>query len=311
MSSFIAAGTSHAQHGVDMIPFFLFYSMFGFQRVGDLIWAAADARARGFLLGCTAGRTTLSGEGLQHQDGHSHVLATTVPNVVAYDPAFAYELAIIVQDGLRRMARDQEPVIYYITLYNETFPMPALPQGAEDGVVRGMYRLSSADGQGRVQLLGSGPIVREALAAQELLAERFGVGSDVWSVTSYKELRRDALAVERWNRLHPDEPPRQSHVERVLAEVSGPFIAVSDYMRLVCEQIARWVPGPYAVLGTDGFGRSDTRAALRRHFEIDAAHIAYAALAALADDGDFPGDMLVDALHELDIDPDAPDPVTL
>jgi pyruvate dehydrogenase E1 component len=313
MSSFIAAGTAYAHHGIETIPFFLFYSMFGFQRVGDLIWAAADARARGFLLGCTAGRTTLNGEGLQHQDGHSHLLATTVPSLVAYDPAFAYELAIIVQDGLRRMAAEQEPVLYYITLYNETYPMPALPEGAGDGVVRGMYRLSSVAGQGRArpQLFGSGPIVREALAAQELLAKRFGVGSDVWSVTSYKELRRDALAVERWNRLHPDAPPRQSYIERVLAEVSGPFIAVSDYMRLVCEQIARWVPGPYIVLGTDGFGRSDTRPALRRHFEIDAAHIAYAALVALADDGDVSAEILADALHQLGIDPDAPDPVTV
>jgi len=312
ISSFIAAGTAYSHLGINMIPFYTFYSMFGFQRIGDLIWAAADSRAKGFLLGGTAGRTTLAGEGLQHQDGHSHLLATTIPNLVAYDPAYAYEIAVIVQDGLRRMVREQEVLIYYLTLYNETYPMPAMPDGCEEGILHGLYRLSSERGQpalGRPQLFGSGPILREALRAQQILAERFEIGSDVWSVTSYKELRREALAVERWNLLHPGPQPRRSYLEEVLDGVEGPFVAASDYMRLVCEQIARWVPGRMTVLGTDGFGRSDTRAALRRHFEIDAEHIAYAALHALWRERRLEPQSLSAALQQLDIDPDHIDPI--
>ncbi|MHC4815301.1 MAG: pyruvate dehydrogenase (acetyl-transferring), homodimeric type [Planctomycetota bacterium] len=313
-SSFIAAGTAYARHGVPMLPFFIFYSMFGFQRIGDLVWAAADARTRGFLLGATAGRTTLAGEGLQHQDGHSHLLAATVPNVVAYDPAFAYEVVVIVQEGMRRLLEQQEDLIVYITLYNEVYPMPAMPQGARDGILRGMHRVSSGDVEGRedrprAQLLGSGPILGEVLRAQEILAEQFAVASDVWSVTSYKELRREALAAERYNRLHPTEEPRRSYLERTLEGLRGPFVAVSDYMRLVSEQIARWVPGRMTVLGTDGFGRSDTREALRRHFEVDAAQIVYAALHALAEQGELEREVLPRALRQLEIDPEQVDPV--
>lgn len=311
LSSLIAAGTSYASLGIQMAPFFIFYSMFGFQRVGDLIWAAADARARGFLLGATAGRTTLAGEGLQHQDGHSHLIAAHVPNVVAYDPAYAYELAVIVRDGFRRMFQEQESVLYYITLYNEKYAMPAAPEGVEEGILRGMYELKKRDAEGpRVQLLASGPIVREALRAQDILAERFGVSSDVWSVTSFSELRRDALSAERHNRLHPDEKPEQSHLEQVLADRTGPFIAATDYVRLVSEQIARFLPGRMTALGTDGFGRSDTRRALRRHFEVDAEHITIAALHALCGEGVFEEDSLAEAIGELEIDQNRPDPAT-
>jgi pyruvate dehydrogenase E1 component len=313
MASFIAAGTAYAQHSLEMIPFYTFYSMFGFQRVGDLIWAAADSRAKGFLLGCTAGRTTLAGEGLQHQDGHSHVLATTVPNLLAYDPAFAYEVAVIVSEGLRRMFVEQEVLLYYLTLYNEVYAMPPKPEGVDEGILRGMYRLSSRDvseGSSRVQLLGSGPLVRESLRAQDILAERYDVGSDVWSVTSYKELRRDALAVERWNMRHPSAERQRSYLETVLDGIPGPFVAVSDYMRLVPEQIARFLYGPLTVLGTDGFGRSDARAELRRHFEVDAEHITFAALHALAQSNGFDGRGLEQAAADLGIDPDKPDPVT-
>jgi len=312
MSSFIAAGTAYATHGLAMVPFFTFYSMFGFQRIGDLIWAAGDARARGFLLGCTAGRTTLNGEGLQHQDGHSHLLAATVPNVVAYDPAFAYEVAVIMQDGLRRLLQEQEVLLYYLTLYNEVYPMPAMPDGAEEGIRQGMYRLARRDGReanGRLQLLGSGPILREVLRAQELLAERFAVGSDVWSVTSYKELRRGALAAERWNLRHPEGPPRRSYLEQALEGVEGPFVAASDYMRLVADQIARWVPDRMTVLGTDGYGRSDTRPALRRHFEVDAEHIAFAGLHALVQEGRLEPSAVRRAARDLAIDPDKGDPL--
>jgi pyruvate dehydrogenase E1 component len=314
MASFTAAGTAYAHHGIEMVPFYTFYSMFGFQRIGDSIWAAADSRAKGFLLGGTAGRTTLNGEGLQHQDGHSHLLAATVPNVCAYDPAYAYEVAVIVQDGLRRMYAEGEVLIYYLTLYNETYPQPALPDGDRSdvvqGIVKGMYRLEGRDGdKGRVQLLGSGPILREALRAAEILADRYGVGSDVWSVTSYKELRREAMEVERDNRLHPEREPRRSYLEEVTRRLEGPFVAVSDYMRLVPEQIARWLPGRMVPLGTDGFGRSDTREALRRHFEIDAENVVYAALSALVDDGALAADILAGAINDLGLDPDTIDPV--
>lgn len=303
LSSFIAAGTAHSTLGIEMVPFFTFYSMFGFQRVGDLIWAAADARARGFLLGGTAGRTTLAGEGLQHQDGHSHLTATSVPNVVAYDPAYAYELAIIIKDGLRKMFGEQRALIYYITLYNETYPQPAKLEGCEEGVLRGMHPVSQQTGErGHVQLLGSGPILREAIRAQELLLDLFGVGSTAWSVTSYQELRREALEVERWNLLHAQDSPKRSFLEETLQGLEGPFVAASDYVKLVSEQIARWLPGRLISLGTDGFGRSDTRPQLRRFFEVDAEHIALAALRGLQLEGKCSASEVAEAITELGID---------
>ncbi|MFP5288152.1 MAG: transketolase-like TK C-terminal-containing protein, partial [Thermoanaerobaculia bacterium] len=284
-ADWIAAGTSYATHGIDMIPFFIFYSMFGFQRVGDLIWAGADQRTRGFLLGATAGRTTLNGEGLQHEDGHSHVLASVVPNVQAYDPAFHYELAVIIRDGLKRMYTDREDIFYYITLYNENYPMPPMPEGVEEGILRGLYRFQPApEGAGdrpRVHLFGSGTILREALRAQKILADR-GVAADVWSATSYKELRRDALEADRWNLLHPDQEARKPYVVRALEGDDAPIVAVSDFLKLVPDQISRWLPGRLFPLGTDGFGRSETREALRRFFEIDAETVAIAALHQLA-----------------------------
>jgi pyruvate dehydrogenase E1 component len=302
MASFIAAGTAYATHGRQMLPIYTFYSMFGFQRVGDLVWAAADSRARGFLVGATAGRTTLSGEGLQHQDGHSHLLASAVPTVRAYDPAYAYELAVIMHEGMRRMLGEQEPVMFYVTVYNEAYRMPPMPDGVREGIVRGMYPLASDD-EPQVELMGSGTILREVLRARDILAER-DVSSRVWSVTSWSELRRDALSAERQRRLRPDADVR-SHLDQQLGEASRPFVAASDWVSLVPDQIARFLPGPVTVLGTDGFGRSDTRAALRRHFEVDAEHVAFAALAAL-----HAGDtaLLERARAELDIDPDAPDP---
>ncbi|MEQ8764210.1 MAG: pyruvate dehydrogenase (acetyl-transferring), homodimeric type, partial [Planctomycetota bacterium] len=312
MASFLAAGTAYSTHGINTIPFFIFYSMFGFQRVGDLIWAAADARVRGFLLGATAGRTTLNGEGLQHQDGHSPILAATVPNLCVYDPAFAYETAVIIQDGLQRMYRDQEAIFYYITLYNEAYPMPEMPVGVEEGIRRGLYRFKSKEVDGakaRVQLFGSGPILREVLRAQEILGERFGVASDVWSVPSYKELRRDALDAERWNRLHPKEEQRSCHLWDSLKNVEGPFIASTDHMRLVAEQITRWVPGRFVPLGADGFGRSETRESLRRFFEIDGECVTIAALEALADDGVLDHGVVAKAIAELDVDSEKRNPM--
>jgi pyruvate dehydrogenase E1 component len=313
MSSFIAAGTSYATHGIDMIPFFIFYSMFGFQRIGDLIWAAGDQRTRGFLLGATSGRTTLNGEGLQHEDGHSHVLASTIPNLLCYDPAFAYELAVIIRDGLRRMYRDREDIFYYITLYNENYAMPAMPAGVEEGILRGLYKFKAAPegpARPRIHLLGSGALLREALRAQELLAERYQVAADVWSATSYKELRREALEVERWNMLHPDAEPRRPHVETLFAGDDAPIVAVSDYLKAVPDQIARWLPGRMLALGTDGFGRSDTREALRRFFEVDAESIAVAALTQLARRGQVERGLIGRAIAELGIDPEKPDPVS-
>jgi pyruvate dehydrogenase E1 component len=313
MSSFIAAGSAHATHGIDMIPFFIFYSMFGFQRIGDLIWAAADQRTRGFLLGATSGRTTLNGEGLQHEDGHSHVLASTVPNLVTYDPAYAYEVAVIIEDGLRRMYRDREDVFYYITLCNENYPMPGKPEGADEGILRGLYKLKAATGGDpakKVHLLGSGSLLREAVRAQGILAENYGVAADVWSATSYKELRREALEVERWNLLHPGEEPRQPYVARLFEGEEGPVIAVTDYMKMVPDQIARWLPGRLFSLGTDGFGRSETREALRRFFEVDAEHVALAALRQLADRGTLQRATVAQAVQELGIDPEKPDPLT-
>ncbi|MFN6102971.1 MAG: pyruvate dehydrogenase (acetyl-transferring), homodimeric type [Planctomycetaceae bacterium] len=313
MSSFVAAGTAYANLGISMVPFYIYYSMFGFQRVGDFIWLAADSRCKGFLLGATAGRTTLNGEGLQHEDGHSHLMAATVPNCLAYDPGFAYEVAVIIHEGLRRMYVEDESVFYYITLYNEPYVMPALPEGANEGILKGMYLLKSAEVPGsrsRVQLLGSGPILRQTLLAQEMLARDYGVSSDLYSVTSYKELRREALEVERWNLLHPTETPRQCYIQKLLAGKQGPFIAASDYMHLVSEQIAKWVPGRLVTLGTDGFGRSDTRENLRRHFEIDAAHITFAALSDLHRRGEVDRASIEKARQALGIDPDKKNPVS-
>jgi pyruvate dehydrogenase E1 component len=310
MSSFIAAATSYASHGVPMIPFYIYYSMFGFQRIGDLAWAAGDIRAKGFMLGATAGRTTLNGEGLQHEDGHSHILASTVPNLVTYDPAFAYEVAIIIQDGLRRMYRDGEEVFYYLTLYNENYSMPAMPAGAAEGVLKGLYRFrpGSAKLKHKAHIFGSGPIIRQALRAQEILAERYGVSADVWSATSYKLLRNEALNVRRWNMLHPTEPPRTSYVERILEHEEGVFVAVSDYMKIVPDQIAPWVPGGLMTLGTDGFGRSDTRPALRRFFEIDAESTVVGTLYALALVGAIPMATVEQAIRDLSLDPEKPFP---
>ncbi|MGQ0637079.1 MAG: pyruvate dehydrogenase (acetyl-transferring), homodimeric type [Planctomycetaceae bacterium] len=312
MSSFVAAGTAYANLGINMVPFYIYYSMFGFQRVGDFIWAAADSRCKGFLLGGTAGRTTLNGEGLQHEDGHSHVLASTVPTCCAYDPAFAYEIAVIVQDGLRRMYADNESIFYYLTLYNEDYAMPALPEGANEGILKGMYRIRSREApkaRHRVQLLGSGPILNGVLQAQETLAEDYGVASDVWSVTSYKELRRDALEVERWNLLHPTEKPRACYVQQAFKGCQGPFVAASDYMHIVPEQIAKWVPGRLVTLGTDGFGRSESREELRRHFEIDTPHIVFAALSTLAREGAIEKKAIQKAQQALGINPEKINPV--
>jgi len=310
--SWIAAGTSYANHGVSMVPFYIYYSMFGFQRVGDFIWAAGDMQARGFLIGGTAGRTTLAGEGLQHQDGHSQLLATTVPNCVAYDPTYAYELAVVVQDGLRRMYAEQENVFYYVTCMNENYVQPAMPKGVEQGILKGMYLLHTGGrGKVRVNLLGSGTILREVLAAGELLEKEFGVPADVFSVTSFSELRREALDAEHWNLLHPGEPRRTPYVQQCLADHAGPFIAATDYMRTVPDQVRAWVPGRYHVLGTDGYGRSDSRAALRNFFEVDRRWIALAALKALADEGRLDLATVTSAIERFGIDPDKPNPVTV
>ena len=312
MCSWIAAGTAYANHGVSMIPFYIYYSMFGFQRVGDFIWAAGDMQSRGFLIGGTAGRTTLAGEGLQHQDGHSQLVATTIPNCVAYDPAFSYELAVIVQDGLRRMHAEQENVFYYITCMNENYAHPALPKGAEEGILRGMYLLrEGGKGKVRVNLFGSGTILREVLAAAAILEKEYGVPADVFSVTSFSELRREALDAERWNLLHPNERPRRPYVQQLLAERIGPFIAATDYMRIVPDQVRQWVPGRYQVLGTDGYGRSDSRAALRGFFEVDRRYVVVAALKSLADEGKLDVATVKSAIERFGIDPEKPNPVTV
>jgi pyruvate dehydrogenase E1 component len=312
MGSFIAAGAAYANLGKNMIPFYVFYSMFGFQRVGDLIWCAADTRCKGFLCGGTSGRTSLNGEGLQHEDGHSQLIATTVPSLRAYDPAYGYELAVIVQDGLRRMYGEGEEIFYYLSVYNDDgYTHPALPKtdGVIDGIIKGMYRFSSTDsgaGQSyRPQIMGSGPIMEHARAAQQLLAEKFGIGSDVWSVTSYSELRRDAMACQHWNDMHPGETQKKSYLESTLDGVQGPFVSTSDNVRLVADQIREWIPGEYIVLGTDGFGRSETRAELRRHFRIDAESTTYAALQGMARVGAFEASKLANALTELGLDPEA------
>jgi pyruvate dehydrogenase E1 component len=304
-SSWIAAATSYANHGVSMVPFYIYYSMFGFQRIGDLAWAAGDSRARGFLLGGTAGRTTLNGEGLQHEDGHSHILASTIPNCVAYDPAYAYELAVIVHDGLRRMLAEHEDVFYYLTVMNENYAQPALPEGAEEGILRGMHPVAESD-DAQIQLLGSGTILREVLAGADLLREDFGVGADVWSVTSFTELRRDGMAAERHNRLRAGRDgyePRRAYVEEMLGTRTGPVVAATDYIRTLPDLIRPWVQAPYTVLGTDGFGRSDYRRALRRFFEVDRHHVVVAALRALGRDDD-----AASAIEKYGIDPEVEAP---
>ena len=310
MSSFIAAGTAYANLGVNMIPFYFYYSMFGFQRIGDLIWAAADSKSKGFLLGATAGRTTLNGEGLQHQDGHSHLLASTIPTLLAYDAAFAYEIAVIIKDGMRRLYADGEESFYYLTLYNESYEMPAMPDAAEEGILKGLYKVKPASKgkKYKAHLFGSGPILRGALRAQDVLAEQFDVSADVWSATSYKLLRGDALRTKRWNMLHPTAAPKQSYLESILHNEEGVFIAVSDYMKMVPDQIAPWVPGGLMTLGTDGFGRSDTRANLRRFFEVDAELTTIAALYALHQKEAFPAKVDEEAIRKLGIDPEKPFP---
>jgi len=285
--------------------------MFGFQRVGDFIWAAGDIQARGFLIGGTAGRTTLAGEGLQHQDGHSHLMFTVVPNCRAYDPTFAYELAVIVQDGLRRMYTDQENIFYYITCMNENYTHPAMPKGAEQGILKGMYLFkSTGPGKLRVNLLGSGTILREVIFASEILEKEYGVQSDVFSVTSFSELRREALDVERYNLLHPGEPPKTPYVRECFGNRKGPFVAATDYVKMVPDQIRQWVPGRYIVLGTDGYGRSDSRAQLRKHFEVDRYYVTVAALKALADEGKIDVATVKEAMKKFGIDPNKPNPVT-
>jgi pyruvate dehydrogenase E1 component len=312
MSSFIAAGTAYATHGIPTIPVFIYYSMFGFQRIGDLVWAAADMRVKGFLAGATAGRTTLAGEGLQHQDGHSHLLAYPVPNLEAYDPAYAYEIAVIVREGIRRMYERMEDVFYYLTLENQPYRMPAMPPGVEDGILRGMYLLQAADEPNapkRVQLCGTGAILNEAVRARALLAERWGVQADVWSVTSWKALHRDAMETDRWNRLHPDQPPRSCYFADRLAGRRGPVVAATDYVRALPESVARFAPAGMTSLGTDGFGRSDGRRALRGFFEVDARHIALAALGMLLRQGDVDAGVVSQAVRDLDIDPNCASPL--
>ena len=311
VASWLAAATSYSAHGTPMLPFYIFYSCFGFQRVGDLVWVAGDSRARGFLLGATAGRTTLSGEGLQHEDGSSHLLFSTVPNCVAYDPCFGYELTVILQDGMKRMLEQQQDVFYYVTVMNENYVHPAMPEGADQGILRGMYRLRAAQAHGgrtRVQLLGSGTILREVLAAAQLLEADWNVSADVWSVTSFTELRRDGMDAERRNRLNPGAPPRQCWVEDCLAPSQGPVIAATDYMRAVPDLIRTWVPRRYVTLGTDGYGRSDTRERLRGFFEVDRHHVAVAALKALADDNVIEPKAVMQAIQKYGIDPGRPNP---
>ena len=295
-----------------MMPFYIFYSMFGFQRIGDLAWAAGDLGARGFLIGGTAGRTTLNGEGLQHEDGHSQLFAEFIPNCVSYDPTFHYELAVIVHQGMRRMYQDQENVFYYITTMNENYAHPDMPEGSEEGILKGLYKLSdnAADGP-KVQLMGSGTILREAMAAAELLQQDFGVAANVWSATSMNELARDGWDAERHNRLHPEAVPRLSWVEQCLADESGPVIAATDYKRTFAEQIRAFVPGRYSVLGTDGYGRSDSRENLRSFFEVDRYHITVAALKALADDGELPLSRVSEAIKKYAINAEAPNPATV
>jgi pyruvate dehydrogenase E1 component len=306
MSSFIAAGTAYAHHGFHMLPFFIYYSMFGLQRIGDLFWAAADMKAKGFVLGATAGRTTLNGEGLQHEDGHSHLLANAIPTLMTYDPAFGYEVAVIVQDGMRRMYEEGEEIFYYLTLYNENYRMPPMPAGVEQGILKGLYKFKAGvEGKKHdAHIFGSGPILREALRAQDILAEKYDVSANVWSATSYKLLRGEALRAKRWNMLHPTAAPQKSYLETVLEKEQGVFVAVSDYMKAVPDQITPWVPGGLTTLGTDGFGRSDTRPNLRRFFEVDAEMTVVATLFALAQRGAVDKMLLATAIKDLNVDPE-------
>ena len=312
MASFTAAGTAYANYGVPMIPFFIYYSMFGFQRIGDQIWLFADSRGKGFLCGGTAGRTTLNGEGLQHQDGHSLVHASTVPNCLAYDPTFAYEIAVIVQDGIRRMYQEMEDVFYYLTLENDNYVHPEMPEGVEESILKGCYRFrAAAKGAAKVHLLGSGAIFPEALRAQEILAEKYKVAADVWSVTSYGQLRRDAQETDRWNRLHPTEKERTSYVVDLFGGGDEPIVAASDYMKVLPDGLATWLPGRITALGTDGFGRSESREMLRKHFEVSAEAIVAAALSRLARQGKFDKRKIKKAFADLGIDTEAPNPATV
>lgn len=315
LASFIAAGTSYSVHGEAMIPFFIYYSMFGFQRVGDLIWAAGDSRTRGFLLGATAGRTTLNGEGLQHQDGHSHVIASSVPNCLSYDPAFAFEVAAIVKEGLRRMTKEEEDIFYYITLHNENYPQPPSLENVEKGILKGLYRFETStlkQPKARVQILGSGPLINAAFEAKNLLENKFDIAADVWSVTSYNELHRDAMNCERWNMLHPGEKPQVPYIQKAFSTVDKPsiFVSVSDYMKSLSDKLARWVPGELISLGTDGYGRSESREALRDFFEVDARYVALAALTNLAKDGTVKPATLKKAIKEFEINPEKLNPMT-
>ncbi|HXD75953.1 MAG TPA: hypothetical protein VN628_19550, partial [Vicinamibacterales bacterium] len=311
MSSFIAAGTAYATHGVNTIPFFIYYSMFGFQRIGDLIWAAADSRTRGFLLGGTAGRTTLAGEGLQHQDGNSQLFALAYPNCLPYDPAFAYEIAVIIEDGIKRMYVDQESIFYYLTVMNEQYEMPAMPEGAREGILKGMYKFrgsSKPQAKWRAQLFGSGAILPEVIKAQEILESQYNVGADVWSVTSYVQLYRDGHAAERWNLLHPTEPPKIPYVTQQLKDAQGVFVAASDYVKALPDSIDRWLPRPLESLGTDGFGRSESRASLRDFFEVDHRYVVVATLRALAKDGKLAPSVVQEAIQTLGINPEKSNP---
>jgi len=312
MSSFIAAGTSYANHGINTIPFFIYYSMFGLQRVGDLVWAAGDMRTHGFMLGGTSGRTTLNGEGLQHQDGNSQLLAYPVPNMVAYDPAFAYELATIIQDGIRRMYVEQEPIFYYLTVMNEPWEMPEMPEGSKEGILKGIYKFKASakkDAKLRAGLLGSGAMMQEVIKAQQILEEKYGVAADIYSVTSYKNLYFDGISAERWNMLHPGEKEKVPFVSEMLKDSGGIVVAASDYVKALPESISKWIPGRMVALGTDGFGRSESRENLRNHFEVDAKHIVLATLSALMREGKVKADVVKGAIKELGINPEKPNPV--
>ena len=309
MSSWIAAGTAYANYGVAMIPFFIYYSMFGFQRIGDLCFAAGDMRTKGFLLGGTSGRTTLNGEGLQHEDGHSHQISATVPNCVSYDPTFSYEVAVIIQNGLQRMYGDDEDIYFYITLLNENYQHPEIPKGVEADILKGMYKLKSTKGKVKAQLLGSGSILREAIAAADMLKKDFKVDCDIWSCPSFTELKRNGQSVDRHNRLNPGKKAQTSHVEKCLANTQGPVIAASDYVHDFVEQIRPWIKADYTTLGTDGFGRSDTREQLRSFFEVDSKHIAFTTVTALVKSGDLPKTAIAKALKLYEIDASRPDPV--
>ncbi len=312
MSSFIAAGTAYATHGLNMIPFFIYYSMFGLQRIGDLVWAAGDMQVKGFLVGGTAGRTTLAGEGLQHQDGNSHLLAYTIPNLVTYDPAYAYEIAVIIRDGIRRMYEEQENVFYYLTVMNENYAMPPMPKGAEKGIVKGMYKLKASKKKTsklKAQLFGSGTILNEVVKAQEILEEDYKISADVWSITSYKELRKDALDAERWNMLHPNEKQKVPYVTQSLKDEEGVFVAASDYVKALPDSIAKWFPGELTSLGTDGFGRSEGRKELRDFFEVDAKHIVLAVLNALYKEKKIKYNIIEKAIKDLGINPAKKNPM--